>query len=76
MAEDMHTSPPYHPGDRVAIATDAAKATVGADHGVVVGATAGRSPADEAKVVVALDAPQATNAVISPTDLAPDPPRP
>ena len=68
MPEDI----PYKPGDRVAIATDEARANVGADSGVVVGDTAGQPQADEAKVVVALDAPQPTNAVISPADLAPD----
>ncbi len=71
MAEDIHPSLAYKPGERVTIANEDAQAKVGATQGVVVGDTAGQPHGDEPKVVVALDAPRASNAVISPADLAP-----
>ncbi len=75
MLEQPNKAVPYKPGDRVVIATDEAKAQVGADHGVVVGDTCAQCGADEPKVVVALNKPIVPNAVVSPADLEPDPAR-
>ncbi len=72
MSEDKDSTIPYKPGDRVVLANDAAKAQVGADRGVVVGATAASGDADEPKVVVALNKPVVPNAVISKEDLESD----
>lgn len=72
MSEELNGAVPYKPGDRVRIASDEAKAQVGADRGVVVGDTSAQCGADEPKVVVALNKPVAPNAVITPQDLQPD----
>ncbi len=73
MPEQLNGAIPYKPGDRVAIASDEAKAQVGADRGVVVGDTSAQCGADEPKVVVALSKPIVPNAVVSPADLEPEP---
>lgn len=63
---------PFTPGTVVTIVGKDAQAAVGGEHGVVVGDTAGHVTANAVKVVVALDAPAYTNAIISTTDLEAD----